>query len=98
MKAPKLQMFSSCENVEPYLEGHKITFKIGNPHSFSFGGISGEVTYGKGYPYSTTEISFAGVLVSGAWTTLTVIISPSKPEDLRSMFAIISANTAIPTR
>ena len=98
MKAPKLQMFASCENVEPYLEGHKITFKIGNPHSFSFGGISGELTYGKGYPYSTTEILFAGVLVSGAWTTLTVTLSPSKPEDLRTMLATISANTAIPTR
>jgi hypothetical protein len=98
MKTPKLQMFASCENVEPYLEGHKVTLKIGNPHSFSFGGISGELTYGKGYPYSTTEISFAGVLVSGAWTTLTVTISPSKPEDLRTMFATISATTAIATR
>ena len=98
MKSPKLQMFASCENVEPYLEGHKITFKIGNPHSFSFGGISGELTYGKGYPYSKTEISFAGVLVSGAWTTVTVTVSPSKPEDLRILFVTISANIVMPTR
>src|SRR5258708_23696899 len=36
MQSPKMLMFASCKNIEPYLEGHRLTIQIGNPYTFSF--------------------------------------------------------------
>lgn len=97
--SPKLTLFVACENVEPYLEGHKIVFKVGNPYSFSFGGIEGKLHYGKEYGNNQVEISHVGNLIAGSWTTMTATISPSKPEDLRALFLSISVTrTIFPSR
>jgi hypothetical protein len=90
-------MFVSCKNIEPYMEGHRLTVQIGNPHSFNFGGISGRVDYGNLLEKSV-ELSYAGDLAAGRWTTITVVINPSKPEDLRLLWLYLSASSVAPGR
>jgi len=42
-----LVFFAACTKIEPYLEGHKITISIGNPHAFNFSNVKGALSYGK---------------------------------------------------
>lgn len=96
-----LVFFASCENVEPYLEGHKLLLKIGNPYSFNFSNVQGRLQYGKTLVEAVNqqvEISPTETFRSGTWQSLTVIINPSKPEDLRVLWLELQAETAGATR
>lgn len=96
MGSPKLLMLVICRNIEPYLEGHRITLEVGNPHSFNFGGITGSLGYGKDWAEKDAELNFAGDLVAGRWTPITVIVNPSKPEEMRFLTLKINARSAAP--
>ena len=98
METPKLLMFASCKNIETYLEGHRVTVEIGNPYSFFFSGVSGRVKYGKDYASKSVDLNYAGQLPPGKWTTVTVVINPSMPDEMRNLDLYLSASTVAPTR
>ena len=96
-----LVFFASCSKIEPYLEGHRVTITVGNPHSFNFSGVKGNLYYGTDFADAMSrqvEVSFTDVIRSGAWTTLQIIVNPSKAEQMRYIGLELSSQTASPTR
>ncbi len=96
-----LVFFAACVNVEPYLEGHKVHLRIGNPHSFDFSDLKGRLHYGKTFEDAfnqEVEVSPTETLRGGTWLLVTVIINPSKPEDLREVWLELDATSAIGSR
>lgn len=85
-----LILLASCDNVEPYLEGHRVTLSVGNPYAVDLGDVAGSLLYGetlldafkKG---QSVDVSLVEVLRSGSWTRFQVIVNPSKPSQLRSV-------------
>jgi hypothetical protein len=96
-----LILFASCTKIEPYLEGHRITLSIGNPHSFSFSNVKGNLSYGKDWVEALerqVEVSLVDPLRAGAWTTINVTVNPSKPEQMRYIGLELNSQTAVSTR
>lgn len=86
-----LAFFISCERIEPYLEGHRILLRVGNPYSMAFRGLSARLGFGKSVsnPLMNSEevdISTSDVLKPGAWVDVAVILNPSKAEALRLLY------------
>lgn len=97
------KLLVSCENAAPYLDGHRIKLKIGNPYRMNFKGFTLRARFGKQPPVltdnnyealgiawkewkkslSTKDVKFLETLESGTWTEVEMILSPSKPEDIR---------------
>ena len=95
----KLVFFASCQKIEPYLEGHRITLHIGNPYAFNFSSIKGKLGYGKDILDAFSkkiEVSTPDSIRAGTWHVLTVIINPSKAEEMRNLILELSAETASP--
>ena len=96
-----LTFFASCSKIEPYLEGHRITITLGNPHSFNFSGVKGTLYYGTDFGDALSrpvEVSFTDVIRSGSWTTLQIVVNPSKVEHMRYLGLELNSQTASPTR
>ena len=94
-----LIFFAACTKIEPYLEGHRITVNIGNPHSFNFSNVKGSLQYGKDVlevikKNQKVDVSVMDTIRSGSWNTITVIVNPSKPEDMRYLYLELSAEAA----
>ena len=98
-----LIFFAACTNIEPYLEGHRITLNIGNPHSFNFSNVKGTLNYGTNIweafaGEKKVEVSVNETIRGGSWNTINIIINPSKVEDMRYMHLQLEATTASPAR
>jgi hypothetical protein len=81
-----LVFLAACTNIEPYLEGFKVTVEVNNPYSVRFSNLSGTLGYGKTFEESldrTVEVSTTAALAPGVWTPITVNVNPAKAEDLR---------------
>ena len=98
----------SSEQATPYLNGYKVTLKIGNPLSVSFSGFKATVKWGKTYDYKqyTSEsydawqkalqekqISFADVLERGTWNKVELVLAPATAEQLGYVNVSLSTNT-----
>jgi hypothetical protein len=90
----------SCDGAEPYLTGHKLKLKIGNPLNGDISGYTLVCTYGLKEPTdkpSTNNTAFVNSvrvvttdftdppLKAGAWTPVELALVPSKPEELESL-------------
>lgn len=96
-----LVFLASCTKIEPYLEGHRVTLSIGNPHSFNFSSVKGSLSYGKDWADAVerqVEVSVTDSVRAGSWTSITVIINPSKPEQMRYLGLEMTAQVASATR
>jgi hypothetical protein len=96
-----LVFLASCTKIEPYLEGHRVTISVGNPHFFNFSNVKGTHSYGKDWADAierNVEVSMTDSIRAGSWTTVTVIINPSKPEQLRYLGLELNAQSASATR
>jgi hypothetical protein len=81
-----LIVFVSCLKIEPYLEGHKVTLKFGNPYSAQFSGFSGSLFYGGGTErFGAAEFSSPNEVGGGRWVEHSVIINPSDPGQMREL-------------
>jgi len=92
-----LVFFAACTKIEPYLEGHKITISIGNPHSFNFSNVKGTLSYGRDLVDSLerrVEVSITETIRAGTWNTIVVTVNPSKAEDMRYLGLTLEASTA----
>jgi hypothetical protein len=88
--------FISLRDVKPYLDGYKLTIRVGNPISATYSGFVLNVKYGKKYNISDKtvsyndweeslnekESSFSKKLKPGTWNTVEFILSPAKSEEL----------------
>src|SRR6266498_2812016 len=63
-----LSLFLAGEIAEPYLDGYRIKFLIGNPYSSAFGNTDIEITWGKeNGSRRTKSIELTQELQSGQW-------------------------------
>jgi hypothetical protein len=87
-------VFVSCEGIERYLEGHKVQVSVGNPSSFAFRDVSGKLWSGKTLFEAVdrkTELPSIDSLSPGTWQSVTVIVNPSTPEDMRTVWLELKA-------
>jgi hypothetical protein len=92
-----LPFFAACTKVEPFLEGFRITLRIGNPHSFSFNNVTGTFYFGNPAPSTPLkEQKFSALegLRAGTWTTVVITVNPAKAEELRKVFLSLSATSS----
>ncbi len=86
----------SVQSVEPYLEGFKVVFRIGNLTSADLGRVTGKVQWGKpGWFEKGNKEAPAGKLKdkeftvaslrAGAYTNVEVIVTPAEPDEVRLM-------------
>jgi hypothetical protein len=64
----------SIENAQPYLDGLRVTFKIGNPQFATYDGFDMEISWSKG---RKTE-KFVATLRLGTWTSMQVTLAPTE--------------------
>lgn len=78
-----------------------MVLRIGNPYSFDFLDVKGRLHYGKTIVEALNrqvDVSTTKTLRGGAWQILTVVVNPSKPEDMRQLWLDLKAETAGATR
>ena len=81
-----LIVFVSCLGIEPYLEGHRVSLKIGNPYFAQFSGFSGSLFYGGTTDtFGTVDFSSLDEIRAGSSVLHSVIINPSDPKQLRQL-------------
>jgi hypothetical protein len=99
----------SCRNVQPYLDGFKVTIRIGNPLNCSFDGFEVGTEWGPRYQgalkdgaaYATWRsavrlqvFSFPDSLTKGHWNDVDLILAGTKPGDLGYIKVYINTPTA----
>ncbi|MCC6356190.1 MAG: DUF3251 domain-containing protein [Verrucomicrobiae bacterium] len=57
----------SCDGVEPYLDGHRVTLEIGNPFNATFSGFELAIRFGRRPPTTTFDPSTATVATFESW-------------------------------
>jgi hypothetical protein len=88
------RVVASCERVESYLDGYRITFRLGNLTTADFAGGTLHMSFGSKYPKNESDyptwhqkvrnldVSFVEHLAPGSWTRIPVIITPVAANDL----------------
>lgn len=79
----------SVDNVAPYANGVKLTFKVGNPDNINYSGLKLKFAWGKGAPgdpawsgLERKELDLPVTLRGGAWNKVEAVLSPAKPDDV----------------
>ena len=72
-----------CENVTPYLDGYKTQLSVGNLTNARFNGAKIGLHWGKDYNNSKV-MSVTNSFLPGRYTTVEVILTPAKPEDIKT--------------
>jgi hypothetical protein len=92
VKSPAGPVLLVLENVEPYLDGFKVTLRLGNPTSAGLSGIKGKITWGRAFdpknpsqdPQSQTkQFDDPTFFPAGAWTYLSINIGPATANQAR---------------
>lgn len=99
----------ACDNAAPYLNGHRLTLRIGNPQAIAYDGINLTVFWGKALPeeglwevgwrkkelpnMSKRSFDLPNRVGAGSWTTVQVVLAPSKPEDLAVLAIAVDTNS-----
>ncbi len=78
-----------CRNASPYLDGYKIRLGIGNLTSASFRGAKINVWWGE----NSKEFDVTDSFVPGRYTTIEVVLTPAKPEDIKALTVSLEFNT-----
>jgi hypothetical protein len=84
----------SARGVTPYLDGHKVKLRIGNLTNANFSDAKLKLSWGPPFDQNRLdeweknqkkrEVKLNENLVSGSFTDVEVILTPSKPEDIKS--------------
>jgi hypothetical protein len=87
----------SFSKAEPYLDGQRLTLRIGNPTSASLRGFSFTIRWGKRRPADNSKwyawylslqrktVRFTDTLAPGRWGSVDVVVSPADAGDLGSL-------------
>lgn len=95
---------ASINKIEPYLDGYRVTFSVGNPTNMTFHG--GEFKVGWGLPWGTKDKKFAEINASrrskifsivqdflpGSYTAVSLALTPAKPDEIKLIDVGISWN------
>lgn len=84
----------SCRGAAPYLDGYKIKLWIGNLTSITYKGFKIHIGYGPGiYPGSLTkDIDSTESLFPGRYSSISVVLAPAKPSDVKTLEVSIDLN------
>jgi hypothetical protein len=68
----------SLASVDPYLDGYKVTFNVGNPNNVTFNGYKLHVvcTEAMGTGGAVRDVSLPSPLYPGTWATAEVFLTP----------------------
>ena len=92
VKTPVGNVLVVLEKVEPYLDGYKVSFRIGNPSTANLNGLQATVEWGQAAtdsagattpPTKSVDVKFTDTIRAGAWSLVTANIAPAKAEDIR---------------
>jgi hypothetical protein len=72
-----------CKKVTPYLDGYKVELQIGNLTSARFNGVKISVAWGIFGGRVDKEMSFTNSFPPGRYTTVELVMTPAKPEDIK---------------
>lgn len=86
----------SVDNVEPYLDGYRVTLNIGNPQFAVYNGFTIKAKWGPQWDFQKTGQSFsdwekalrekdftlADTLLSGSWNKVEFVLSPAKADEV----------------
>lgn len=87
----------SLESIEPYLDGYRVVFNLGNPSAASYNGYTLKVRWGPAYDWSKyseesyakwekavreREIPYTDSLRAGTWNRAVFIASPTAKDEL----------------
>jgi hypothetical protein len=84
----------SLENIQPYANGYRVTFNLGNPMQVSFNGVEMKLRWGPTRPENWKEWaewskklqeltqSVPNTLRPGSWNPVTVVIAPATAEQI----------------
>lgn len=80
-----------CKDVNQFLDGYKVRLSIGNLTSARFDGTKIFVKWGKSF-LKNKEISVTDSFFPGRYTTIEVVITPAKPEDVKELIVTLKFN------
>lgn len=78
----------ACKNVTPYLDGYKVQLNIGNLTSVKFNGAKISLLWGTEYNHNK-EMSVTNSFFPGRFTTVEIVMTPAKPEDIKTFSVIL---------
>src|SRR5262249_7141847 len=82
----------SCDDAKPYLDGYKLSLRVGNPTTATYSGFRFNVRWGGTFqsPSDTTfhqkDVSFTNTLKPASWNNVDLVITPATPEEMKSIF------------
>ncbi|MFZ5988081.1 MAG: hypothetical protein ACOYWZ_13285 [Bacillota bacterium] len=90
------RFFISLADVQPFLDGYKLIFKIGNPYSIEYGRFTFKIKWGRSSPdpfpakiyeewnnsLREKEESFVSRLKPGFWNKIEVILPNTKADEM----------------
>jgi hypothetical protein len=97
----------SCQNVQPYLDGQKVTLQVGNPQSVGYSGFRLKVRSGPKFNGSWNDqavvedwsrslkpqdFRFTCVLVPGRWNEVEIVLSETSPERIGLLMVSIDVD------
>ncbi len=94
LKSPAGPVLMVLENMEPYLDGFKVTFRVGNPTSAGLIGVKGKISWGPAFDPNnptadvqrhTKEFDDPRQFPAGAWTHLTINFGPATAAQARQI-------------
>ena len=88
--------FLILDKTEPFSDGYKLYFRLGNPQNCIYSGYNIKMRWGNKYndqdktiskedwekSLKSSELSFQNMLIPGQWTGFEIAISPAKPEEI----------------
>jgi hypothetical protein len=94
----------SLKDAQPYLNGYKINFNVGNPSSATYNGFKAKLRWGKalsdGMDYGEwqkslhdKEMTFVESLSPGTWNRIIVHLAPATSEELGTLQLSITTDT-----
>lgn len=98
----------ACDDATSYLNGHRLTLRVGNPQAVNYNGITLTVSWGRKLPeklwevgwheqelsgLNTQRFQFPTSIPPGSWATLHVVLAPSTPEDLAVVVISVESNS-----
>lgn len=92
VKTPVGPVLFVLERVDPYLDGYKVTFRVGNPSTALLTGFGATVEYGRARPEGErselpptkkVDLKFTDTIRPGAWSLVTANLAPAKADEIR---------------
>jgi hypothetical protein len=95
----------SIKNVQPYVDGFRVTCNFGNPSSATFAGFKLKTKWGPRRDFKKMkvgeweaqlrekELALTDTLRAGSWNPISFVLSPAKPEEFGYLELSVETNT-----